>query len=413
VQATQIQAVLGNQSSTATSSSSSSSTSTTVSLLGVGLDSLLGVQLGSSSGDSPTPLSWSARRYNPSSAADAATWPELASKLAAMLSTPATAPSAQQLQDLWVIDFDVPPVLLATTVTTVASNSQQASGLSSSATQHQRWRSLASTANITTTTTVPTYSDYRPISLLLADGSAVSTSNSTSSVLSLNFSSLLFVSATPADFVCPEGAYCPSSGSPAVMDGRMWPLLNWWSLSEFVPPQECTTSSRACPGVDAQRALQGQNGSSYYFATVAKGATDLKCNTGYEGQRCATCDTKYYLSDGNCWSCSGNQDAVLTLLILGALITLSVLALAVALLSTEHLVEALGYFFVLQQMAAVGVSSAGKVSAASQQLSAFFAYLNLMSVCSTQQPHANAGRWQHIVQLYPVQLSTLVAPFYH
>jgi hypothetical protein len=88
----------------------------------------------------------------------------------------------------------------------------------------------------------------------------------------------------------------------------------------------------------------------------------------------------YFQSQGKCESCgSTDQTAIIILTVIVGLVATSLLAIAVAFLTSLHLAYTIQAFVALQGAALVGVEGAKNIPLARDQLTAVFTYLNLLN----------------------------------
>ena len=208
-------------------------------------------------------------------------------------------------------------------------------------------------------------------SLILADSSG------TGKLLVANFSNQLYYSSSTCLAVgqwtedgaggclsCPEGAFCPGAG-------RAWPLAGYWSWSEYQAPTKCIVEE-ACPGyTNTPTAGASATSASLFVDTQI-------CAVGYESTRCASCSAGYYQLNSYCYYCGSSVDqsaTIATTVVVGVAI-MTILALAVSILSSLRLAQAMQVFSLLQGAAAVGVAGAQSSPYFGKQLLEGMTYFN-------------------------------------
>jgi hypothetical protein len=224
-------------------------------------------------------------------------------------------------------------------------------------------------------------------SALLSSSGGLS-SSLTSSFVQVNYTRLLLYTSSSCGvgvwkedglggcLSCPTGGLCPGGG-------RVWPLLGYWSYSEWTTPVRCAVEE-ACPGVDgevaATTAQTNANGND------ADPFTDTqRCAAAYTGARCADCNEGFYQLQSRCYFCgsSVDQSASIALTIIVALAVMALLATAAATLSAKKLARAVQLFTNLQAVAIVGVSGAKHSPFFDEELTAVFTYLNFSQSTQT------------------------------
>jgi hypothetical protein len=104
-----------------------------------------------------------------------------------------------------------------------------------------------------------------------------------------------------------------------------------------------------------------------------------RCSAAYTGPACTQCAANHFQSAGQCVSCGNDADqtSIIVLTVIVGLGAMSVLALAVAFLSSYWLANTIQAFVALQGAAMVGVEGAKSIPLAREQVTQAFTYLNL------------------------------------
>ncbi len=136
-------------------------------------------------------------------------------------------------------------------------------------------------------------------------------------------------------------------------------LLSW---SEFTRPIRCSVAE-ACVG------------------EIGAHLNTQRCAPAYSGPGCTQCAINYFQSQGKCESCGSNdQTAIIVLTVIVGLAAMSVLALAVAFLTSLHLAYTIQAFVALQGAALVGVEGAKNIPLARDQITAAFTYVRIIAL---------------------------------
>jgi hypothetical protein len=211
-------------------------------------------------------------------------------------------------------------------------------------------------------------------SLLLSAGKSVEVG-----FLQLNFTSMVFYSSStcvlPGQWIedgyggcmeCPEGGVCPGGG-------RVWPMSEYWSWSEYQAPVKCPILG-ACTGVQPSSSGNRQNNAEAFTDT-------RQCSIAYTDQQCTQCFEGYYLLNGQCFFCGSttDQSATIALTLIVCVAAMGVLAIAVALLPARRLSRVIQLFTLLQTAAMVGVSGARDSPYFGSELTLAFSYINLLN----------------------------------
>jgi hypothetical protein len=85
--------------------------------------------------------------------------------------------------------------------------------------------------------------------------------------------------------------HCMFSPFSSPGGGRVWPLVGYWSYTEYQEPTKCLVPD-ACLGVDVATAATSPSGVSGFFTNTQK------CAIAYTGPRCSQCADGYYQLNG-------------------------------------------------------------------------------------------------------------------